>query len=160
MPNLVKKIRSYYKFLFQYDKDITNKILQQSHIGMNYLAFIAIFGNSYFATTDFIDLNQRSAFIRLFLILVCALYSIFHKNLSKLSFDSGKLVMAILFTLEIETQLVAIDIPFYDPLTWAILPCLAVFHAFYFNGVPGKFFLYWSGLIIYYYLRVALSDKS
>jgi len=160
LPTLIKEIQSAYRYLFQYEKDITNKILQQSYIGLNYLAIIAISGHTYFAIIDFINTNLVSAYIRLVVILVCALYITFHRKLSKLSFDSSRWVMMIFFTMDIETQLVATDVPFYDPLTWAILPLLMIFHAFYFNGVPGKFFLYWFVLVTYYYLRIALSDKS
>lgn len=157
---LAERIQKAYRFLFIYEKEITEKIFQQSYIGLNYLAIIAISGHTYFAIYDFINVNLISAHIRLFVILTCALYIAFHRKLSKLSFDSSRWVMAIFFTMDIETQLVATDVPFHDPLTWAILPLLMIFHAFYFNGVPGKFFLYWLVLVIYYYLRVAFSDKS
>lgn len=157
---LAERIQKAYRFLFIYEKEITEKIFQQSYIGLNYLAIIAISGHTYFAIYDFINLSIISAYIRLFVILTCALYIAFHRKLSKLSFDSSRWVMAIFFTMDIETQLVATDVPFHDPLTWAILPLLMIFHAFYFNGVPGKFFLYWLVLVIYYYLRVAFSDKS
>ncbi|MBK9499733.1 MAG: hypothetical protein IPO06_10300 [Leptospiraceae bacterium] len=160
MRTLAKRIQRAYRFLFLYEKEITEKIFQQSYIGLNYLAIIAVSGHTYFAIVDFLNENRISAYIRLFVILVCALYIAFYTKLSKLSFDSSRWVMAIFFTMDIETQLISTDTTFHDPLAWAILPLLMIFHAFYFNGVPGKFFMYWLSLVIYYYLRVAISDKS
>lgn len=160
MTALAQRIQRAYRFLFLYEREITEKIFQQSYIGLNYLAIIAISGHTYFAIYDFINVNLISAYIRLFVILVCALYIAFHSKLSKISFDSSRWVMAIFFTMDIETQLISTDTPFHDPLAWAILPLLMLFHAFYFNGVPGKFFIYWLSLVTYYYLRVAISDKS
>jgi hypothetical protein len=99
MRTLAKRIQRAYRFLFLYEKEITEKIFQQSYIGLNYLAIIAISGHTYFAIYDFINVNLISAYIRLFVILVCALYIAFHRKLSKFSWIHNSFWIKNLFNL-------------------------------------------------------------
>ncbi len=152
-------IKAYY-FLFVYEKEIAEKIFKQAYTGLNYLAVLAIIGQTYFFIYDYVMHQWAGVFCRSIVIFSCTFYAFAKEKLKSGFVDSSILIVLIFYTMDIETQIRSTDVPFYDPLTWIILPILTLFHAFYFNGVPGKFFIFWLALVIYYYLRVAISSVS
>jgi hypothetical protein len=152
-------IKGYY-FLFVYETDVAKKVFKQAYAGLNYLAILAIIGQTYFFIYDYVLESWIGLLCRGIIIISCLVYLLLKQKFENINFDGSKILVIIFFTLDIETQIRSENMPFYDPLTWIILPILILFHSFYFNGVPGNFFLYWLMLVIYYYIRVAMSPVS
>ena len=153
---LTFNLNKFWNILFQYEIEICQVIFQQSQVGIKSLAVIGILGSGFFAYLDY-STNPISMYLRLIAITSCALFLIIG---NKPKFDISRWFISIFFLVDVETQVRATDVPFYDPLTWITLPMLMLFHAYYFLGVPGYFILFWLMHVAYYFFRVGLSTIS
>ena len=148
-------------FFIPWEKDLLEEVYKKYNTGLLILAYMAIIGQTYFSIIDLQSQNTYSGSLRLSNIFVCILYIFFFNKINtKSSIDWHLLVITNFYLVEVEVEIFSDGDLYYEPSTWLMIPILMMYHAFYFKNIPQKFILYWFIMLIYYYIRVALSPVS
>lgn len=143
-------------FFVHYDRPVTDRLVAESMTGVRVLFASAFFAYAVYLTLDIIGGYVLLAALR-FAVMVLCLWQIF--AVPRIGGGTGTrarltaLSLAVLFILEVETQMRAPDVPFLDPSGWFVNIIFMVINAIFFLGRPHVFVGYWFCLILYYIVR-------
>lgn len=146
-----------YDRFFNFDPKISSIFLKKSQSGLRNFFIVGLLGYSFYTVLAIYYQIYLEVVIRLLIIFLCLIpiTTIFlQKPLSQISIYSH-FSMFFIFILEIETQLIATDIPFHYATTWFADIIIILIYSMYFLGNPIGYIFFWFFLISYYCIRTS-----